>query len=185
VLAQAMKRRRARTTAFMALSQIGIQYRKSPLSRTLAAPPEAPQAGDRFPWLHLSFWPGGPLEDVFQKMNDTRFSLLVFGQPGPGGAPAGFRDLVDLHVVPQTPDNELATQALSISGPAYYLIRPDGHVALAGSQYSETEVRLWFADNHVHLSGASGISYRADAAPAGLSLPRMGAGVAGGARRAS
>jgi 2-polyprenyl-6-methoxyphenol hydroxylase-like FAD-dependent oxidoreductase len=185
VLAQAMKRRRARRAAFMALSQIGIEYRKSPLSRTLAAGPDAPQAGDRFPWLHLNFRAGGPLEDVFQKMDDTRFTLLVFGQPGPGGAPAGFRDLIDLHVLPKTPDNDLVMQSLSISGPAYYLIRPDGHVALAGGHYSETDVRLWFADNHVHLSGASGISYRPNAAATGLSLPRMGAEVAGGARRAS
>jgi 2-polyprenyl-6-methoxyphenol hydroxylase-like FAD-dependent oxidoreductase len=155
VLAQAMKRRRARTAAFMALSQIGIAYRTSPLSRTIAAAAEAPQAGDRFPWLHLAFRAGGPLEDVFQKMDDTRFTLLVFGQPGPRGRLAGFGDLVDVHHVPHTPANAAALEAVSIASPAYYLVRPDGYVALAGSHLDEDEVRLWFADNHVHAAGAA------------------------------
>jgi 2-polyprenyl-6-methoxyphenol hydroxylase-like FAD-dependent oxidoreductase len=155
LIARAMTRRRARALAFMTLSQTGIQYRRSPLSCTLASAPEAPQAGDRFPWLHLAFWPGGPLDDVFEKMNDTRFTLLVFGQPGPAGAPAGFRDLVDLLVVPPTLENELALQAASITGPAYYLVRPDGHIALAGSRFSESDVRLWFADHHVHVDAVA------------------------------
>jgi 2-polyprenyl-6-methoxyphenol hydroxylase-like FAD-dependent oxidoreductase len=151
VIARAMKQRGARTAAFMALSQIGIAYRTSPLSRTLSAGPEAPQAGDRFPWLHLQFRSGGALEDLFRKMTDTRFTLLVFGQPGPRAGLGGFSDLVDVYTVPRTPDNELAMHVASISGPAYYLLRPDGHVALAGAHLDEADVRLWFADNHLHL----------------------------------
>jgi 2-polyprenyl-6-methoxyphenol hydroxylase-like FAD-dependent oxidoreductase len=185
VLAQAMKRRRARRAAFMALSQIGIDYRRSPLSSTLSAGPGAPQAGDRFPWLHLAFRKNGPLEDVFRKMDDTRFTLLVLGQPGPVTGIAGFRDLLDVHTVPMTPENELAMNAASIMAPAYYLVRPDGHIALAGARYDETEVRLWFADHHVHIGAGAELSYRADGSPAGISLSRVGAGSAGPARRVS
>src|SRR5262249_10322018 len=72
--ALAMKTRRGRKLAFQTLSQTGIQYRESPLSQTLAASAQAPHAGDRFPWLHLAFRTDGPLEDVFQKMDDTRFT---------------------------------------------------------------------------------------------------------------
>jgi hypothetical protein len=136
------------------VSQTGIQYRRSPLSRTIAAAPEAPQAGDRFPWLHLAFRTGGLLEDVFQKMDDMRFTLLVFGQPGPRAGLAGFNDLVDVHTVPHTPENDAALAALAIDGPAYYLVRPDGYVALAGSHFNEADVRLWFADHRVHAAGA-------------------------------
>jgi hypothetical protein len=154
MVAQAMKRQRARRLAFMTLSQTGIEYRQSPLSRTIAAAPAAPQAGDRFPWLQLTFRADGAREDVFQKMNDTKFTLLVFGQPGPRAGLAGFGDLVDVHAVPQTPENEAALQALSIDGPAYYLVRPDGYVAVAGSHFNEADVRLWFADHRVHAAGA-------------------------------
>jgi len=154
LVAQAMKRQRARRLAFLTLSQTGIEYRRSPLSHTLAAAPEAPQAGDRFPWLHLTFRAGGPAEDLFEKMDDTRFTLLVFGQPGPRAALAGFGDLVDVHTIPQTPENEAALEALSIDRPAFYLVRPDGYVALAGSHFNEADVRLWFADHHVHAAGA-------------------------------
>jgi len=156
IIATAMKRASVRRLAFMTLSQTGIQYRQSPLSRTIAAAPGAPQAGDRFPWLHLAFRTGGPIEDVFQKIDDTRFTLLVFGQPGPRAGLAGFNDLVDVHALPPTPENDAALAALAIDGPAYYLVRPDGHVALAGAHFNEADVRLWFADHRMHATGAGG-----------------------------
>src|SRR5213083_1642988 len=60
---------------FRTISQIGIRYRNSSLSETLAGLPEAaPRAGDRFPWLRLKFRPNGPTEDLFGKLDDTRFN---------------------------------------------------------------------------------------------------------------
>ncbi len=57
---------------------------QGPLSQTLPGLPKgAPLAGDRFPWLQLKFEPDGPVEDLFQKLDDTRFNLLVIGQPAP------------------------------------------------------------------------------------------------------
>jgi hypothetical protein len=81
VAATAMKVQRMRRLAFRTLSQIGIAYRGSALSQSLAPLPEAaPQPGDRFPWLHLRLEAGGPVEDVFAKLDDERFHLLAFGQ---------------------------------------------------------------------------------------------------------
>src|SRR5207249_7259834 len=52
-----------------------------PLSEELADLPEdGPHAGDRFPWLRLKFASSGPAEDLFEKLDDTRFNLLVLGQ---------------------------------------------------------------------------------------------------------
>jgi 2-polyprenyl-6-methoxyphenol hydroxylase-like FAD-dependent oxidoreductase len=150
VVAQAMKRPRARRLAFMTLSQTGIEYRKSPLSRTIAAAPEAPQPGDRFPWLQLAFRAGGSQKDLFDTMDDMRFTLLVVGQAAPAATVAGFEDLVDVLAAPRTPQNDAALGAVSIDGPAWYLIRPDGYVALAGARFDEADVRLWFADHQVH-----------------------------------
>jgi hypothetical protein len=89
-------------------------------------------------------------------MDDTRFTLLVFGQPGPATGLPGFGDLVAVHTLPRTPENEAAIETASITSPAYYLVRPDGHIALAGSRFDEADVRLWFADNHVHPDAGAG-----------------------------
>src|SRR6266705_1933066 len=84
IAAFAMRIGRMRKLAFLTISQIGIRYPESPLSRTLAGlPQDAPQAGDRFPWLRLKLRSNGAVEDLFQKLDDTRYNLIVIGQPAP------------------------------------------------------------------------------------------------------
>jgi len=39
----------------------------------------APRVGDRFPWLRLKLEPNGSVEDLFGKLDDTRFDLIVIG----------------------------------------------------------------------------------------------------------
>ena len=54
------------------MSQTGIEYRKSALSKALEGLPDsAPQSGDRFPWLRLKLRGDGPVEDMFQKFDDA------------------------------------------------------------------------------------------------------------------
>jgi 2-polyprenyl-6-methoxyphenol hydroxylase-like FAD-dependent oxidoreductase len=73
VAAFAMTLERPKQIAFRTLSQTGIAYGASPLSKMLPGLPDgAPRAGERFPWLQLSFQANGPLEDLFQKLDDTR-----------------------------------------------------------------------------------------------------------------
>ena len=56
-----------RRLAFRTISQIGIRYRDTRLSETLAGLPDAaPRAGDRFPWLQLKLSTDGPVQDLFQ-----------------------------------------------------------------------------------------------------------------------
>ncbi len=92
ILAFAMGFERVQALAFRTISQIGIRYPDSPLSETLAGVPEAaPRAGDRFPWLRLKLLPSAPAEDLFGKLDDTRFNLIVIGQPLGCGRGAGTR----------------------------------------------------------------------------------------------
>src|SRR5215471_10498317 len=106
IVAFAMSRERFQKVAFRTISQIGIRYRKSPMSQMLADLPEgAPLAGDRFPWLHLKLQPGGPVEDLFQKLDDTRFNLLVIGQREPAAGALGAGDLIRVHAIPDDPVN--------------------------------------------------------------------------------
>ncbi|MGH8761473.1 MAG: FAD-dependent monooxygenase, partial [Burkholderiales bacterium] len=82
IAAFAMGRERIQRIAFRVVSQTAIHYRNSSLSKSTEDPPRrAPRAGDRFPWLRLKFWGNCPVEDLFQKLDDTRFNLIVFGQP--------------------------------------------------------------------------------------------------------
>src|SRR5438094_9749238 len=139
---------------FRTISQTGIRYRASPLSEGLAGLPEdGPRAGDRFPWLRLKFAPSGPTEDLFEKLDDTRFHLLLIGQ---GMPPSGIRELGDLLrilEVPSDPANDRALARARIPRVSSYLLRPDGHVALAGTHVDAAAVtryvraRLHFAGN--------------------------------------
>ncbi len=134
IAAFAMTFERVRQRAFRTISQIGIRYPQSPLSQTLGKlPGSAPQAGDRFPWLHLKMQANGPTEDLFQTLDDTCFNLLVFG-PAPAIALAGYGDLVREYAIPLDPGNRAALDRAGIAAPSFYLLRPDGHVGLCGPQ---------------------------------------------------
>ena len=133
VLALAMSLKRVQRLAFRTISQIGIRYRNSPLSETPASLPEAaPRAGDRFPWLRLKFLPNGPTEDLFGKLDDTRFTLILIGQASPPGGVPELGDLLRVLEVPSDLANDREFARAQIPRPSFYLLRPDGHVGLAG-----------------------------------------------------
>jgi hypothetical protein len=153
--ALAMGRERVRRAAFRTISQVGIKYRESPLSRTLeGVPRDAPQSGDRFPWLRLTFQGKDFREDLFERLDDTRFNLLAIGQPAPMIERLGLGDALQVHVVPFEGENAAALRTVSITAPAMYLLRPDGHVGLAGTRLDEGALERWFSDAHVHLERA-------------------------------
>ena len=168
VMARAMTVERVRDFAFRTISQIGIRYRKGPLSQMLARLPEgAPLAGDRFPWLHLKLEASGPVEDLFQKLDDTRFNLLVIGQPAPAAGTLGVGDLIRVHAIPDDPANANELARIHITGPAFYLLRPDGHVGLAGRELEAAAVTRYLEEHHMRLAkgtaGAGGVGMRAAA----------------------
>jgi 2-polyprenyl-6-methoxyphenol hydroxylase-like FAD-dependent oxidoreductase len=146
VLALAMRVRRIRELAFRTISQIGIGYPDSPLSETLPdLPPTAPRAGDRFPWLRLELAADAPVEDLFGKLDDTRFTLVVFGQPAPPAVP-GLADLLRTLAVPPGPANDRELARAGIPRRSFYLLRPDGHVGLAGIGLDATAVTRYLAE---------------------------------------
>ncbi len=135
VLALAMRHDRMRKLAFRTISQIGIRYPRSPLSQTQAGLPDgAPRAGDRFPWLRLKLSPNGPTEDLFARFDDTRFNLVLIGQPSPPDGPSDRNDLILTHRVSDDPVNDRDLSRARIQNPSFYLLRPDGHVGLAGTR---------------------------------------------------
>lgn len=152
ILAFAMTRERVQKMAFRTISQTGIRYRDSTLSQTLAGVVDnAPHAGDRFPWLKLKFSADQPAQDLYDRLDDTRYNLLVTGQPAPKNMP-DFGGLLRVHAAIDDPSNSNELACAHISGQAFYLLRPDGHVALAGTHLEPALVQRYFAEHHIHTA---------------------------------
>ncbi|MGZ8391674.1 MAG: FAD-dependent monooxygenase [Gemmatimonadales bacterium] len=133
IMALAMRFQRIRRLAFLTISQTGIRYPGSALSENLPGLPDnAPGAGDRFPWLRLKFSAGSPAEDLYARLDDTQFTLIVVGQPAPPEGLPGVGEPMRSLVIPDDPVNHQELARVGIPGLAFYLLRPDGYVGLAG-----------------------------------------------------
>ena len=131
-----------RRLVFRIVSQIGIHYRASALSQSAAdLPGDAPRAGDRFPWLKLNFSARGPVEDLFGKLDDLRFHLLIAGQPAPVAG-----DLVQVHAIPSNPENDAELARAKIPATSFYLLRPDGHVGMCGGRLEAGALARYLAE---------------------------------------
>jgi len=149
LLGFAMGREALRRLAFRTISQIGIHYRASPLSETLSDLPEgAPRAGERFPWLRLAFTSGAPVEDLFERLDDTRFNLIVVGQAVPPAIAerSGLGELLLVHSVPDQPVNARELARARIPRTSFFLLRPDGHVGLAGTRLDSAGLARYLAE---------------------------------------
>jgi hypothetical protein len=67
----------------------------------------------------------------------------VIGQPAPAAASLGFGDVLQVHAIPSDIENDAALAAASITSPSYFLLRPDGHIGLAGTSFQEADLRQW------------------------------------------
>jgi len=144
----AMTFKSVQTLAFRTISQTGISYGASRLSQTLPDLAQtAPRAGDRFPWLRLKLTPNGAVEDLFQALDDTRFNLIVVGQNA--HAPK-LGDLLLVHCAVDDPVNAAELERARIPRPSFFLLRPDGHIALAGGRLQAGAVERYLSE---HMTG--------------------------------
>ncbi len=158
IVAFAMTFERPKRLAFLTVSQTGIAYRESPLSKMLPGlPGVAPRAGDRFPWLRLKFRANGAIEDLFQKLDDTRYNLIVIGQPLPSEEASGLDDLLSAHLIPDDAHNASELARVRIPGQAFYLLRPDGHVGLAGTRLEPGAVTRYLSESSIRTTGSTAI----------------------------
>jgi 2-polyprenyl-6-methoxyphenol hydroxylase-like FAD-dependent oxidoreductase len=147
IAAFAMRRESIQKAAFRVVSQIGIHYRESSLSQSLEGfPKQAPQAGDRFPWLRLQLLPNGPVEDLYERLDDTRLNLLLIEQPSSQSTALDLGDLLHIHTIPVTDINATELARAGIPTPSFYLLRPDGHIGLCGAQLEGGTVERYLAE---------------------------------------
>jgi len=155
IAAWAMRRERIQQFAFRVVSQIGIHYRDCVLSQELMRlEGEAPRAGDRFPWLKVRLDANGPVKDLFQTLDDTRFNLLIFEHQAKTESLVGFEDLVRCHVIPADAANDAALRRARIPQPSFYLVRPDGYVGLCGGRFDPLAMEHYMRAR-IHLTRES------------------------------
>jgi 2-polyprenyl-6-methoxyphenol hydroxylase-like FAD-dependent oxidoreductase len=147
IAAFAVSRERIQKAAFRVVSQIGINYRKSSLSRSLDVLPDgAPRSGDRFPWLRLRFHADGVVEDLFEKIDDTQFNLIVIRQPAPSEGVLDLGNLLRVHPIPVDSFNDAEFVRTQIPKPSFYLVRPDGHIGLCGVCLEAAAVKRYLSE---------------------------------------
>jgi 2-polyprenyl-6-methoxyphenol hydroxylase-like FAD-dependent oxidoreductase len=123
-----------RRFVFHTVSQIGINYRHSPLSAGAAG---AIQGGDRLPWVDTESG-----NDNFAPLTSVAWQIHVYGEPPDGLAIA----CAELHI----PLHQFAWQAAmrraGLRRGALYLIRPDGYVAMADPHCDPARLRRYFQE---------------------------------------
>ena len=114
---------------FRTVSQIGVNYRHSPLSRGAAG---AVRGGDRLPWVETE-----PGKDNFAPLASLTWQAHVYGEPRGGLAEVCAEHQLPLHLFAWRPRMRRA----SLVRGALYLVRPDGYVALADPRADPERLR--------------------------------------------
>jgi 2-polyprenyl-6-methoxyphenol hydroxylase-like FAD-dependent oxidoreductase len=143
--------------AFRLISQIGIHYRNSSLSRNASLgsfPRKAPRPGDRLPLL--MFQEKDKLVNVQARVKEPAFHLLLF--PGTQKEEDTNRirrivdeqgDLIHVEAIPLTPQTEDAYKFLGLQGGGYYLIRPDMYVSYRSNCFDSEHLKTFLKSIHL------------------------------------
>lgn len=112
-----------RRLMFRTVSQTAINYRESPISAGRAG---AVQGGDRLPWIQNA----AGTKDNFASLSTLDWQVHVYGVPSPELSAFCRNRKLPLHAFPWHTDMERT----GLTRDALYLVRPDGHVALADAR---------------------------------------------------
>ena len=143
----AMSFERVQRVAFRVVSQTGIHYRGARCrSRRSHCRTTRRSAGDRFPWLLLKLRASGDVEDLFEACDDTRFNLIVFGQPAAAAEALRAARLLHVHPIPDDPVNGKALARAKIPALSFYLLRPDGHIGFCGTRLDTDAIDRYMSE---------------------------------------
>ena len=99
----------------------------------------------RFPWLSLAF-ESDTVEDLFEKLDDTRMTLLAIGQSAIAESAFDRGDLLRMLAIPANGANERELARARIPRPSFYLLRPDGHVGLCGPRADPSVIARYLSE---------------------------------------
>jgi len=136
-------RKSARRLAFRTISQLGIEYRGSPLSVGKAG---SVRGGDRLPWVPLS-----ATEDNFAPLASMAWQAHIYGAMRVSVRAICAELQLPLHVFPWSP----AAKKAGLMQSAFYVVRPDGYVALADPHGGANGLRSYLAQRGLILPAVS------------------------------
>lgn len=123
-----------REFCFNAISQLGINYRESPLSLNASFgnfPGNAPQPGDRLPFL--VFNENDKEINIQEKINGTGFTLLIFTKNSSSleieSSTEKCKNVLSYKTIPFTTKTKFLFEHFGIKNSGCYLIRPDMYIA--------------------------------------------------------
>jgi 2-polyprenyl-6-methoxyphenol hydroxylase-like FAD-dependent oxidoreductase len=126
-----------RRFVFHTVSQIGINYRHSPLSAGAAG---VVRGGDRLPWVETE-----PANDNFTPLASLAWQVHVYGEPRVGLAEACAELQIPLHQFAW----HAGMRRAGLRRAALYLIRPDGYVALAHPDTDPARLRQYHQERGI------------------------------------
>jgi hypothetical protein len=125
---------------FRTVSQIGVNYRESPLSEGDAG---SVQGGDRLPWIET-----GPHEDNFAPLTAMDWQVHVYGEPRRGVSEACDALRLPAHAFAWTP----AMGRAGLVRGALYLVRPDGYLGMVEPRGDPDQLGRYFMRRSISAS---------------------------------
>lgn len=138
--------------AFTRVSEIGINYRKSSLSRNATFgkfPPHAPRPGDRLPFIK---WVDENEKEINiqDKMKGKFFCLFNFSDHVPPELMTcveNYKDLISIESILNASQNQILYKELGIKNSGFYLIRPDSYIAYRSQSFNQTSFKNYLKNN--------------------------------------
>ncbi len=126
--------------AFKRVSEIGISYRKSSLSKNASLgkfPDYAPKPGDRLPFIQFKDANGNET-NIHERIKGKFFCLLIFSDSVPEEIVSiveAFKDLFSIETIPFTEQTKILYKEFGIKKKGCHLIRPDMYIAYRADKF--------------------------------------------------
>jgi 2-polyprenyl-6-methoxyphenol hydroxylase-like FAD-dependent oxidoreductase len=127
-----------RRLAFRTVSQIGVNYRESPLSRGAAG---KLRGGDRLPWMRI----GQGQQHNFASLTSIDWQLHVYGEAAADLRAVADRRKIPLHVFPW----DKCMKQAGLLRDAVYLIRPDGYIGMADANSNALSIDAYLSEKNL------------------------------------
>lgn len=137
--------------AFRLISQIGIHYRYSSLSRDASLgsfPGKAPRPGDRLPFA--TFQENKKLINIQDTVKAAAFHLLIFSKNNSEEKIKAIRDLVgkyspliQIKVISFSRATTDLYETFGVQNGGFYLVRPDMYIAYRSARFDDEHLKAF------------------------------------------